>query len=729
MIRLFIAEKPSLAQAIFEGLGGNPKTQKLNGYYQHGNDIVTWCVGHLLELCPPENQWKLEYLPIKSSFPPKLQPIAKTKSQLDTVLSLMTKAQLIVNAGDPDEEGQLLVDEVLTYANNTKPVKRLLVADLNLAPVQAALNDLKNNDDYQGLTKSALARSIGDQLFGFNMTQAFTLQARKAGFDSVLSIGRVQTVVLGMVNERTLANQNHKESFYYDVVGTFNVNNGQVQAKYQTTPNDDIDDKKRLINESEANSIAAESLQQQAVIVNAATQETKAIAPRPFNLSTLQQLCAKKWGYTAEETLNTVQSLYETHKLLTYPRTDNRFLGDTHYEQRQSILDSICVTIPSLKDAISQGDLALKHSSFNSEKIEAHHAIVPTERTGVEANLTVKERNIYELVATSFIALFYPASVRDKTNVIIEIESSKRQFQASQTVLKSQGWESLYREDIPADEPISGIDLSTLTNNTTAVVTDSNVTKKKTKPQKYHVESSLLAGMSKAGKLIKDPILRKEFEAKDKGNRDECGSIGTEATRASILKKLKERIQLVELVKMTGYKEPVWRTTKQGQEFCELLPDSFLAPDISAIWSQQQNAIRAHEMPVTEFLSNLDSFIAEHVNNVKTNGINITSDAQSCPNCETGLLIKRNGTKGTFFSCNNYPECKTSFPDKGGKPDLTKKPATISTEHSCPNCGKGLIRRKKKAIPRKKTGYFWGCSGYPTCSSAFTDKGGKPVFK
>jgi DNA topoisomerase-3 len=726
-MRLFIAEKPSLAKAIFEGLGGNPSTDRKQGYFQKGSDVVTWCVGHLLELSPPDNQWKLEYLPIPSTYPPKLQPIAKTKDQLAVIEKLLKKADTVVNAADPDEEGNLLCDEVLTYFNNTKPVERLLVADLNLEPVKKALANMQPNENFKGWTQSALARSIGDQLFGFNMSQAYTLKAREIGYSGTLSIGRVQTVVIGMINERTLANQNHKASFYYDVYSQFPLGNTQIKAKYLPTENNNIDDQKRLIDEAEAHHIANTS-NNQALIIFAETKEAKALAPRPFDLSSLQQLCAKKWGYTATETLDIMQSLYETHKLLTYPRTDNRFLGDSHYEQRHDILKYIAETIPELAHAIKETDVSIKHGAFNAEKIEAHHAIVPTLKSGAGINLTQPERNIYELVAVSFIGLFYNPSIRNKTTIIFELDDTKYQYQANQTVLKSSGWETLYKGDIDEEKPLDGVDLSTLEVGLATIATNANFDKNKTKPPKYHVESTLLASMKKAGKLIKNPQLRKEFEAKDKGDRDSCGSIGTEATRANILKTISSRADLIQLVEKKGYKEKIWTTTKLGQEFCATLPTEFTSPDISAIWSQKQIAIKANEMTVPDFLHDLDMFIANHIEIVKKEGVKITVDSHECPTCKSGRLIKRNGSKGAFWACNAYPDCKTSFPDKDGKPDTTPKPSQKLSEHNCPMCEKALIRRQSKVKKGQKIKYFYGCSGYPACKASYPDKNGKPNF-
>ena len=729
-MRVFIAEKPSLARAIFEALGGNPNTQKQNGYYQNNSDIVTWCYGHMLELFDPEDydeslkKWRFSDLPLKTVYPPRLKPKKESEAQLKVILTLIKEADSIVHAGDPDEEGCLLVDEILSYANNHKPVERLLVADLNLAPVKKSLASMQPNAQFQGMTKSALARSIADQTFGYNLTRGCTLKGREKGHQGVLNVGRVQTAVLGLVNARTLANQNHQESFYYDVLAQMTVHGHSVSAKYQTKDSDQIDEKARLISESNANHIALQAKDKNALVTLAMTKPEHRQPPLPLNLSTLQQLCAKQFGYSATQTLNIMQGLYETHKLLTYPRTDNRYLSDEHYYQSQEIGEAIRATLPELASTISEMDMTQKHKAFNASKIEAHHAIVPTTKSGAGIALSQQEQNVYHLVSIYFIGLFYPDAIRDKTKVTFEISGD--QFNATQSILKQRGWEVLHKNVNAQEEVEPEFDLSTLSFNDQAHCHATTVDKKKTKPPKYFTESSLLAAMTRAAKFIDDPDLRKALEAKDEGSSDK-GSIGTEATRASILEKLAKNTALISIGKEKGYKEDVWKTTQQGQEFCAALPDEVIKPDISAKWAQSQALIKNGELTVEQFIAEIDQYIDERINHLATEGINITVDNKPCPKCGQGFLVKRNGSTGAFWSCNQYPDCKTTFPDKGGKPNMEKKAPLKISEHKCPDCGKGLIRRKGKSV-KGKARFFWGCSGYPQCRTMLRDKAGLPNF-
>ncbi|EHK7406852.1 DNA topoisomerase 3 [Vibrio parahaemolyticus] len=730
-MRVFIAEKPSLARAIFEGLGGNPDSQKKDGYYQNGNDIVTWCYGHMLELFDPQDydealsKWNFEDLPLTTVYPPKLKPKKESKKQLDSILKLIKDADSIVHAGDPDEEGCLLVDEILGYANNTKPVERLLVADLNLAPVKKALANMQPNAQFKGMSDSALARSLADQTFGYNLTRGCTLKGREKGYQGVLNVGRVQSAVLGLVNSRTLANQNHQASFYYEVFADIAIHGHTIHAKYQTKESDQIDEKNRLISEPNANHIALQADGKSALVTLAMTKPEHSKPPLPLNLSTLQQLCAKQFGYSATETLDIMQGLYETHKLLTYPRTDNRYLSDEHYYQAADMGEAICATMPELAEAVTGMDTTQKHKAFNASKIEAHHAIVPTTKSGAGLTLSQKEKNVYQLVATHFIGLFYPDAIRNKTKVTFDIDGD--QFNATQSVLEQRGWEVLHkRSSEDSDDVTPEFDLSTLAFNEQGQCEATNVDKKKTTPPKYFTESSLLAAMTRAAKFIDDPELRKALEAKDEGSSDQ-GSIGTEATRASILEKLAKNTALVLIEKEKGYKEHVWKTTQQGQEFCAALPDEVIKPDISAQWAEKQAQIRNGALTVEQFVAEIDQYVSDRVTHLATKGINITVDNKPCPNCGKGFLVKRNGSNGAFWSCNQYPECKTTFPDNGGKPNMEKKAPAKVSEHKCPNCGEGLIRRKGKPF-KGKPSYFWGCSGYPNCKTTVFDKGGKPNF-
>ncbi|WP_281546225.1 DNA topoisomerase 3 [Grimontia sp. SpTr1] len=722
---LYIAEKPSLAKAIFEGLGGNPITEKDDGFFQHNEHVVTWCVGHLMELFDPEDydekysKWSFSDLPIPTVYPPTLKPITQTKSQFLTVKNLINKAETIVHAGDPDDEGQLLIDEVLNHVGNTKPVMRLLIADLNLAPVKKALSSMEPNEKYVPLGLAALARSISDQAFGYNLTRACTLKGREKGFQGVLNVGRVISAVLGLVNKRTLANQNHVKSYFYEVNAELECNGLTFSAKYIPKESDQIDEKNRLISEHNAKFISDATTSKDGLVTIALTKRELKAPPLPLNLSTLQQLCAKTYGYSATDTLKYTQALYETHKLLTYPRSDNRYLSDEHYYQAPAILTAIAATSPDLKRYCEDLQEVDKHKAFDASKIEAHHAIIPTAKQLNGQTLSIEEKNVYDLAAKYFIALFHQPSERDKTKVAVEVEG--HQYGATQSVIVKRGWENIITAEKKEAGESKGIDK--LNFNDRVVCKSTEVTQKETTPPKYFTESSLLAAMVSAAKFIPDPELRKQLEAKDKDSNDR-GSIGTEATRASILEKLKSNSALITVESEKGYKELVWKTTKHGQQFCKALPDEITLPNISAIWADMQLHIKEGDLTVQEFVERVDCYIREQIEMLDEKGLDIESNSTPCPKCGSPL-IRRKGRNGFFHGCSKYPECDASYPDKNGKPDTTPRSKPAVTNHQCPACSSPLVRRPAK----KKGRYFFGCSDYPNCTVMLFEKKGKPDFE
>lgn len=708
-MRLFIAEKPSLAKAIFEGLGGNPNTEKKNGYFQHGDDAVVPCTGHMFETNDPEDydpkyaKWIFADLPIPTTFPPVFKIKPDTAAQTRIILSLLEQADSIVHAGDPDEEGCLLVDEILDYAGNKKPVQRLLVVDLNLAPMQKALANLQPNENFRGMTDSALSRALADKAFGYNATRGCTLKGREKGYSGVLNVGRVQSAVLGMVNARTLANQNHTETFYYDVHAMLAMSGHTVKAKYLPVDTDQLDDKKRLASEAQARHITEQVAGKEAVVTVATTKPENTAAPLPLDLSTLQIICAQTYGYDADKTLKILQGLYETHKLVSYPRTNCRYLSDEHWYQTGDIADAVSGTMPEMAEAAGAADKNQKHKAFNPKKLEgeAHHALLPTARNGADISLTEDERNVYRLVAISWLALFYPDAIREKTKVHFDVKGYT--FTATQSVTLQQGWQALGKgleaeddaadaED-PADTAPAGFDLSTLKFSEKGQCQTASVAKTPTKPPKYFTESTLIAAMKNAAKFVSDPVLRKALSEKEGG-----GTLGTEATRAGILKKMAENTGLFSIAKEKGYKEKVWKTTQQGQEFCAALPAEVTQPDISARWAEKQALIRAGKMTVADFVRENDDYISGLIGNLSQNGINLTVTGTSCPACTKGILVKRNSSKGPFWSCSCYPECKTSYPDDDGKPATDRKPGTTGLTRlkaPCPMCGKPVVAAAK----------------------------------
>ncbi|MCW8336451.1 DNA topoisomerase, partial [Vibrio paucivorans] len=328
------------------------------------------------------------------------------------------------------------------------------------------------------------------------------------------------------------------------------------------------------------------------------------------------------------------------------------------------------------------------------------------------------------LVAKRFIALFYPESERSK--VILDIGCTNRCYRASQTTLIKQGWEVIFKGEHQDEPNQNDLDLGSVAKGTQGQGLTLEMEQRETKPPKYFDDAGLLKAMTQAAKFIKDPELRKTLEAKDKDTAGENGSIGTEATRSGHIEKVGKLTHLVSLSKEKGYKNPVYKTTEAGQEFCSLLPDEIVRPDISAIWEGSLDKIAKQEHTIEAFLSDVDRYVSTQVEQVKSQGVPfVQRQGVTCPTCQQGTLTKRSGKNGPFHACNRYPDCKTTFPDDDGKPNLNPKPRqtfTPSTEEFCKQCGNPLVRR-----PGKKEGSFWwGCSGFPKCKVRFFDQNGKP---
>ena len=539
-MRLFIAEKPDLAKAIVEGLGGGSRK---NGFYDCGNDYVTWCYGHMLQLYNPEDyderykQWNMSDLPL-SFIPWKKKPSEDKKEQIEIIVNLINQADEVVNAGDPDDEGQLLVDEILEYAECKLPTKRILINDNNTKVVRKALDNLQDNNDFLGLSAAAEARSVGDQLYGYNLTRAFTLAAQKAGYQGVLSVGRVQTPVLGLVVRRDRQKESHTKSYYYNVTGEFEINKVTFPARYQVKNSDPVDEKKRLIDPNEAQGIANAIKNKPAKIIKSDTKNKKQSPPLPYNLLKLQTDASRKFGYKPDQVKDITQSLREKHRLITYNRSDCEYLSEEQHEDAQSVLNAIAQTATVLAKAASKCDADIKSRAFNSKKVSAHHAIIPTEATADFSSLSDAEQKIYLLIARAYIAQFWPNHEYDQTTLLVE--SEEYQFAVSSKITTREGWKLLYKndsdnEDLQDDGADLSLDIRQLSRGDQGTCLDAKSEKIATKPLPYYTMATLLSDLTRVAKYVKNDRLRELLIEKDKEKAGEHGGIGTPANRDSII--------------------------------------------------------------------------------------------------------------------------------------------------------------------------------------------------
>lgn len=670
-MRLFIAEKPALAKIIAKALGAGIRK---DGYIQCGNDIVTWCVGHILELSPPEAHnpayanWNAADLPLKLR-PAQYQPKSNTAAQFKVVQQLIGQSTEIVHAGDPDDEGQLLVDEVLTYCHNTHPVKRVLINDLNTAAAKKALANLRDNSEFLGLSQKALARSIGDQLYGFNMTRAYTLAAQQKGVQGVLSVGRVQTPILGLIVNRFNEFNNHSAALFYNLSANIDMTGHRFTPRYQVPENLPVDDKGRLIDETTAKDVAASCQGQPATITASQTEEKNTTAPLPFSLLDLQVHMSKKHGLSSEQTLDVTQSLRENHKAITYNRSDCNYLTSEQFWDVTSTLEALSIALPELAEHLREANPAQKGRAFDDKKVSAHTAIIPTTTAPNSASMTANELLVYQAIAEQYLAQFLAEKRYLATSVTFSVNG--HEFVAKATKTTQDGWTTLLSgaqdNEGESDDEIEETPyatLSALSNADSGICESVTVSKEKTKPRPLYTEDTLLKDLQRVAKYVKDPKISQLLKDRDTGKKGsgEHGGIGTPATRASMLKTLQKRgFYTVKKKKLIP--------TELGLSFIASLPEIATAPDMTALWHEQQQMIEQGSFSVDEFLDSLEDFIADQVRHVDLSGMADGIPKQSgqrprltaaCPNCKGSVVIsdKTYACSGCSFRVNGMVASK-----------------------------------------------------------------------
>lgn len=601
-MKLYIAEKPSLARAIAAVL---PKPQQnQDGYIQLANgDCISWCIGHLLENAEPQDyqpqfkQWRASDLPIvPESW--QLKAKTKTKKQLGILSKLIKKADILVHAGDPDREGQLLVDEVIAHCKTAqakrKLTERLLISDLNPSAVKKALAKLESNQNYVALSTSALARSRADWLYGLNLTRAYTLQAQQVGYQGVLSVGRVQTPVLGLVVRRDKAIDEFVSKPYYQVLAHINIDDSSgFTAKWLPSeacaPH--LDEEGRVLNKALAEHVVKKIHQQDAVIDKAEQKNKQQAAPLPYNLSALQIDAAKIFGLSAQDTLSVCQSLYEKHKLITYPRSDCRYLPNEHFSQAKTVTSAIANNANELSSACQQANLQQRSKAWNDKKVDAHHAIIPTsKKTSVQ--LSSNELKIYQLIAKQYLIQFYPPWQYQDSQIECVIEGGR--FLAKHRQTLDLGWKSLITSNKKSSE-FNKPALPKVKKGDVYLCTHGELLEKMTQPPEAFTDASLLAAMTGISRHVSDPNIRKVLKDTD--------GLGTEATRASIIELLFKR----QFLQRSGKKI---KATQTGKALIETLPEALTLPDMTAQWEVSLEAICQKQLNYQSFITPL----LEHLN-------------------------------------------------------------------------------------------------------------------
>ena len=657
MSRLFIAEKPSMGRAIAQGLEAlGDKSRSADGCIHVGSDTVTWLFGHILEQYSPDEydekykRWHIEDLPIVPSvWKLKVKPDAK--KQYKIVSALAKEADEIIHAGDPDREGQLLVDELLAHIGvlKTKPVKRILLNALDVKSVQEALRHIRPNDEFVGLRNSALARSRADWLIGMNLSRIYTILARGAGYDSVVNVGRVKTPTMGLVVRREIEIRTFKPVTFFTPQVEFRHANGSFRAKWKAQEQDGVDEEGRILKKDLAEEILTASSVPPAKIES--VEQKKGTSPQrlPYSLSALQIDAGKIFGYSPQEVLDTQQALYEK-KLTSYPRSDCDYLPENQFGDAAAILKNLAAADSSLERFIEKADLSIKSRAWNDKKISAHHAIVPTTVETKLSDLSEKEKNLYMLIAKSYIAQFYPAQEFLSTKV--ELSAGGEMFTASGKVILQQGWKSLYQNDTKEDEEEQQ-SLPDMQQGDSVEFAGGKIVEGVTKPPARFTPATLLKAMKEIHKYVHD----KELAASLK----ECSGIGTEATRAGMIDELEKR----GFIKKAGKN---FVPTEIASSMCRILPESLIYPDLTARWEDALDKIGKKEMSLADFGAQQKRFLDELLAGAKEAKIPPPRNLPLCPACKKPLR-RRKSKKGTWFwSCSGYPDCTKAFADERGKP-------------------------------------------------------------
>ncbi|MDP8042522.1 DNA topoisomerase 3 [Pasteurella atlantica] len=683
-MKLVIAEKPQLGMVIANALG---IISRKNGYIEcKGSYTVTWAIGHILQLKDPKEynpsyqDWKKDDLPLKLR-PLELEPKKDTQNQFNIVKSLLNNANLVVNAGDPDDEGQLLIDEILDYCNFKGEVKRVLINDLNVESARKSMQNLKDNADFIGMKNKALARSHADFIYGINMTRAYTLSARAKGLTGTYAVGRVQTPTLGLIVRRYLDNKNHKESYYYNLLSDFENNGEIINTRLIITDNIEIDPnnekEKRIIDENIVESIKNACLNGVGTIKNCEIQSKTTQPQLPFSLLDLQARVNNKYGLSSDDTLQITQALREKHKAITYNRSDCRYLSEEQFLDAPQTLDFIKSNFDDLP--FQKVDYSKKSRAFNDKKITAHTGIIPVKSNFKLADLSKKEQQVYREIVEQYVIQFMPEK---KYNIAsIDINCNDYEFRATASKIIDYGWSNLVTDTESNDaEDNSNYELISSFENKSDInftCKDIQIKKEKTKPLPIYTDATLLKDLQRVAKYISDPDLKALLIEKDKGRDGENGGIGTPATRSAIIKNLHKQQYFI-------YDGKKIVPTQKAIDFINALPQILTVPDTTALWFEQQTEIEQGKISVDDFLNGIDNFVAEHIK--LADNIKLELKGDPCPKCNKGVLVLRKTKDGSnsFYSCSCYPDCNYISSTLGGE-----------AIPPCPCCGKKLFVNQK----------------------------------
>jgi DNA topoisomerase III len=709
MKTLYIAEKPDIGRTLAAYLWKDD-CKKETGYIRNGDTAVTWAIGHILMQGTPE-MYGEEYK-VWANYPiiPQrwiTKPAANTAKQFDVVAKLLKDADVVVHAGDPDREGQLLIDEILDYCNFKGEVRRLLLSAKDDESLKRAFSDIRDNSEFEGLYHAGLARTRADWLIGMNLSRAYTVNARKYGYTTVFRIGRVKIPTLALVVQREKEIQQFKSRKFYELTGTFEKDDISFTAKYTPSATISTDEEGRVLDKKLLQAIKLKIDHTDDVVVSDVEKKTVTQQPPlPFSLDTLQIEANKVYGLSPKDTLDTVQSLYEK-KIVSYPRSDCNYIPASQQGDADKIIAMLASgnALASMTDA---ADPSISGKAFDDAKITAHHAIIPTGEK--PTNLTENEQNIFDMIAKRYLVQFYKPFIFEKTSFKFSVGDEI--FVGSGREILELGFRAVEKEDQDAKEPV--LSVPTLSVGDAIGKQGTSITEKKTTPPKRFTEGTLIAAMTNIWRFV----------AADNPNREklkETKGIGTPATRDTIIAELlatENKGKPIEACLTKKKKELI--PSDFGIKLIENVAPSLTLPDATAEMEYALSEIASGKKTMTSYIDEIIDVVNDNIRFAETREFPLveSEDAVTCPICGKGTLLKKFSPKlqKHFYICSDdacvLPEDgrKMFYEDEKGQPII---------EH-CPAC-RTVLRRLNG-----KNGPFWLCA---KCSKTYNDKHGHPELK
>ena len=679
---LVLAEKPSVGRDIARVLGANNK----NHSYMEGREvIVTWALGHLVTLQTPEKydkryqSWKLEDLPMLPE-PMKLEVIPQTAKQFGQVKKLMHRRDVnkIVIATDAGREGELVARWIIQMANVKKPIKRLWISSVTDGAIKKGFAHLKEGKEYYNLFQSAVARSEADWIVGMNATRALTTK-----HNAQLSCGRVQTPTLAMIAQREEEIQNFIPKAYYGLkLSTKDVNFTWFDEKSSSN---------RTFNKEKAEGILSKLKQEKALVSEIQKQRKKQMPPALYDLTELQREANKRFDFSAKETLRIMQGLYESHKVLTYPRTDSRYLSSDIVETLEERVKAIALgNYQSVANKILRKPIKGNKHFVNYQKVSDHHAIIPTEERVQLSKMSEAERKIYDLVVKRFLSVLLPPFEYEANT--IKIKLGKESFQAKGKKVLALGWKSI-EQDMGNEEDQEDQKLPEFEKGETLAVKNLQMTEGKTAPPGFFTEGTLLTAMENPQKYLTASEKRLEEALM------ETGGLGTVATRGDIIEKLLSTFLMEKRGKDL-------RITTKGKQLLTLVPRDLKSPDLTAKWEGKLSDIAKGKLSKETFVKEMKDYTKILVKDIKNSDAIFKHDnvtGNRCPECDKYLLEVK-GKRGKMLVCRDR-EC-------GYRKNIAKV-----TNARCPNC------HKKMELRGEGEGQIFTCScGHREKLSAFQNR-------